>query len=154
MGGESYARGVNLLGYAAGEIVRGEGRGAPMGFPTANIAAEDESRIPEDGVYFGWFGLAPGNEPRGRLTSDTWLPALISVGRNPTFDGRERTVEAYVMDFDENLYGTNAIAELTHLVRKQENFTSIDELVTAMNGDKQTARDLMAQCPSRPGPSA
>lgn len=141
---------MTLLGYAAGEIVRGEGRGAPMGFPTANIAADDETQIPEDGVYFGWFGLAPGDPPRGRLTSDNWLPALISVGKNPTFDGRERTVEAYVIDFDENLYGANGIAELTHLVRKQENFSSIDELVVAMNGDKQSARDLMTQFPSRP----
>ncbi len=141
---------MTLLGYAAGEIVRGEGRGSPMGFPTANIAADDETPIPEDGVYFGWFGLAPGDAPRGRLTPDIWLPALISVGKNPTFDGPERTIEAYVIDFDENLYGANAIAELTHLVRKQENFSSIDELVVAMNGDKQAARDLMAQYPSRP----
>lgn len=139
-----------LLGYAAGEIVRGEGRGAPMGFPTANIRTEDESRIPEDGVYFGWFGLAEGEQPRGRLRPGTWLPALISVGNNPTFDGRTRTVEAYVMDFAEDLYGAHAIAELTTLVRRMENFNSIDDLVVAMNGDKQAARDLMAKYPTRP----
>lgn len=138
------------LGYAAGVIVRGEGRGAPMGFPTANIRAEDESRIPEDGVYFGWFTLADGEPPRGRLHPGTWLPALISVGNNPTFDGRTRTVEAYVMDFEEDLYGANAVAELTTLVRRMENFNSIDDLVEAMNGDKQAARDLMAIYPTRP----
>ncbi|WP_207835755.1 riboflavin kinase [Williamsia soli] len=141
---------MNLLGYAAGEIVRGEGRGAPMGYPTANIAAEDESRIPEDGVYFGWFSLADGDPPRGSLHPGTWLPALVSVGENPTFDGRERTVEAYLIDFDEDLYGANAIAELTHLVRKQEQFNSIDELIVAMNGDKASARTLMSQYPTRP----
>lgn len=139
-----------LLGYAAGEIVRGEGRGAPMGFPTANIHAVDESRIPDDGVYFGWFGLAEGDPPRGRLSAGTWLPALISVGNNPTFDGRTRTVEAYLMDFDEDLYGANGIAELTTLVRRMENFNSIDELVVAMEGDKQAARDLLAKHPTRP----
>jgi FAD synthase len=121
-----------------------------MGFPTANIDAEDERHIPDDGVYFGWFGLAEGDPPRGRLSPGTWLPALISVGKNPTFDGRTRTIEAYLIDFDEDLYGANAIAELTHLVRRQENFSSIDELITAMNGDKAAARDLMAKNPSRP----
>lgn len=121
-----------------------------MGFPTANVAAEDESRIPDDGVYFGWFTLADGDPPRGPLKPGTWLPALVSVGKNPTFDGRERTVEAYVLDFDEDLYGANAITELTHLVRTQEQFDSIDDLIVAMNGDKTAARDLMAQYPTRP----
>lgn len=121
-----------------------------MGYPTANIAAEDESRIPDDGVYFGWFTLADGDPPRGSLHAGTWLPALVSVGKNPTFDGRKRTVEAYVLDFDEDLYGAHAITELTHLVRTQEQFNSIDELIVAMDGDKAAARTLMSQYPGRP----
>jgi FAD synthase len=141
----------DLLGYADGVIVRGEGRGRPMGYPTANVSADDESRIPEDGVYFGWFGLAEGEKARGPLTPGGWLPALISVGDNPTFDGHTRTVEAFVIDFDEDLYGAHAIVELTTLVRRQETFDSVDQLVEAMDSDKKAARELMAKYPTHSG---
>lgn len=88
---------------------------------------------------------APGQLARG------YLAAGPRVGRqNPTFDGLKRTVEAYVLDFDEDLYGAHAITELTHLVRTQEQFNSIDELIVAMDGDKAAARTLMSQYPSRP----
>ena len=74
--------------------MHGDRRGRSLGFPTANVATEPFSALPADGVYAGRFVIA------SRL-----LPAAVSVGTNPTFSGRVRTVEAYVLDVDEDFYG-------------------------------------------------
>ena len=74
-----------------GIVVRGDRRGRQLGFPTANVRTDRHAAIPADGVYAGLGRAAPGKR----------LPAAISVGTNPTFAGRQRTVEAYILDFDE-----------------------------------------------------
>ena len=76
-----------------GVVVRGDKRGRELGFPTANVPTSALSAAPADGVYAGWL--------RRTDTGET-LPAAISVGTNPTFDGeRERRVESYVLDRDD-----------------------------------------------------
>ena len=72
-----------------GIVVRGDQRGRQLGYPTANLSIPRYAAVPADGVYVCWF------VHRGRL-----LPAAVSVGSNPTFSGRERTVEAHVLDED------------------------------------------------------
>ncbi|MEO8107840.1 MAG: bifunctional riboflavin kinase/FAD synthetase, partial [Actinomycetes bacterium] len=75
-----------------GEVVHGDHRGRELGYPTANLKVADNAAVPADGVYAGWLICGVGTSSADRL------PAAISIGTNPTFDGQERRVEAYVLE--------------------------------------------------------
>jgi riboflavin kinase/FMN adenylyltransferase len=117
-----------------GEVVRGEGRGQSLGFPTANVPVADGVVVPADGVYAGWLTRldAPGA---------TALPAAVSVGTNPTFGGVGRTVEPYVLDRDDlDLYGAPVAVEFVTRLRGQERFDSVADLVAQMDRDVAETR--------------
>jgi len=115
-----------------GIVVRGEGRGRQLGYPTANVRSERHVAIPADGVYAGWAVL------HGRR-----LPAAISVGTNPTFEGRKRTVEAFILDFDADIYGVELGVEFVERIRGMEKFDSVEDLVEQMGRDVEKARGLL-----------
>jgi len=123
-----------------GVVVRGQRRGKALGFPTANLETPPHTAIPADGIYAGWLtSLDPGGREQER-----W-PAAISVGTNPTFDGTERSVEAYALDRDDlDLYGTHVAVDFVARLREQVRFGSVDELVTQMHRDVDAARALLA----------
>jgi riboflavin kinase / FMN adenylyltransferase len=126
-GGE-IADAATLLGRppeVEGIVVRGDGRGRELGFPTANLDVPDGLLVPPDGVYAGW---ANGH------------PAAISIGTNPHFDGVERRVEAYLLDFDGDLYGRRLLVELWASLRGQRRFDSLEELVAAIGDDVERVR--------------
>jgi riboflavin kinase/FMN adenylyltransferase len=127
-----------------GVVVRGQQRGRGLGFPTANLETLPHTAIPVDGVYAGWLvGLDGEGEERER-----W-PAAISVGTNPTFDGRERAVEAYALDRDDlDLYGTHMAADFVTRIRGQARFDSVPELVSQMRRDVDAAREILMDLPS------
>ena len=79
-----------------GTVVHGDARGRELGFPTANLGPDATGMVPADGVYAGW--LRARRRRQRRTTARRVLPAAISIGTNPTFDGVERRVEAYVLD--------------------------------------------------------
>lgn len=116
-----------------GVVVHGHKRGRDLGFPTANIACPPYTAVPADGVYAGWFGIG-----------DRRLPAAISVGSNPTFSGRVRTVEAYVLDVDEDFYGYEVGVEFEHRLRGQETYDGIEPLIAQMHADVERTRELLA----------
>lgn len=140
----SVARAAVLLGRphrVEGEIVHGAARGRELlGFPTANMDLEPHTAVPGDGVYAGLLHRvepAPGQESR-------W-PAAISVGSNPTFDGTERTVEAYALDRDDlDLYGVRMSVDFTERIRGQKRFDSIDALVATMRRDVDRCREVLS----------
>ncbi|MFD8755012.1 bifunctional riboflavin kinase/FAD synthetase [Kitasatospora sp. NPDC059577] len=115
-----------------GEVVRGAQRGRELGFPTANVETVPHSAIPADGVYAGW------------LTADgERMPAAISVGTNPTFDGTARTVEAYAIDrVGLDLYGLHVAVDFLAYLRGMEKFDSIEALLDRMADDVKRAREL------------
>jgi riboflavin kinase/FMN adenylyltransferase len=117
-----------------GVVVHGDQRGRALGFPTANVPVDERTLVPADGVYAGW--LTRHDDPAtGRM------PAAISVGTNPTFDGVARKVEAYVLDRDDlELYGVTVAVEFVARLRGQERFGDIDELVSQMSADVVAAR--------------
>jgi riboflavin kinase / FMN adenylyltransferase len=124
-----------------GVVVRGERRGRALGFPTANLETLPHTAIPADGVYAGWL-LVLGTDGSEQ---ERW-PAAISVGTNPTFDGRARTVEAHALDRDDlDLYGTHAAADFAARLRDQERFDSAEALVAQMRLDVDAARALVSQ---------
>jgi riboflavin kinase/FMN adenylyltransferase len=112
-----------------GVVVRGDGRGRELGFPTANLLHGRYAAVPADGIYAAWC------EHRG----DRHM-AAVSIGTNPTFSGRERRVEAYLLDFDGDLYGERiALDFVTHL-REQRAYDTIEPLVAQINEDVAQAR--------------
>ncbi len=125
-----------------GVVVEGDRRGHELGFPTANVPAEAGIAVPVDGVYAGWLTvLRPA--PGGPSYSER-LPAAISVGTNPTFDGLDRRVESYVLDRDDlELYGAQVAVDFVARLRGQVRFDSIDDLITQMKADVDTARRLL-----------
>jgi riboflavin kinase/FMN adenylyltransferase len=118
-----------------GVVVRGAQRGRELGYPTANVETLPHTAIPADGVYAGW------------LTADQELmPAAISVGTNPTFDGTARTVEAYAIDrVGLDLYGKHVSVDFLAYLRGMEKFDSIEALLDRMADDVKQARELTDQ---------
>jgi riboflavin kinase/FMN adenylyltransferase len=116
-------RAATLLGRppeVEGVVVRGDGRGRELGFPTANLDVPEGLLIPPDGVYAGW-----AHDRR----------AAVSIGTNPHFDGIERRVEAHLLDFDGDLYGDRLVVEIWSPLREQRRFDSLEELVAAIGDD-------------------
>jgi riboflavin kinase / FMN adenylyltransferase len=120
-----------------GIVVRGDRRGHELGFPTANLSTPRYAAIPADGVYACRFSLrgAPDRAP---------LPAAVSVGTNPTFSGRERRVEAFVLDVDEDFYGQRVGVDFVAKLRDMEKFASTEALVEEMHRDVRRTRELLA----------
>jgi len=115
-----------------GVVVHGDHRGRELGYPTANLAQDAVGQIPADGVYAGRLvrpALVPG-------APDAVLPAAISVGTNPTFDGTQRRVEAYVLDRDDlDLYGERVAVEFVERLRPTLRFDGVDALIEQMSAD-------------------
>lgn len=138
------ARAATVLGRPhrlRAEVVHGDARGRTIGFPTANLSQVVEGLVPADGVYAGWLLR------RGRA-SDSRLPAAVSIGTNPTFDGTQRRVEAYVLDrTDLDLYGEVVELDLVAHLRPTLRFESVETLVTQMNRDVARVREILADGP-------
>lgn len=105
--------------------------------------------IPADGVYAGWFTVLGPGPTIGTVTPGERAMAAISVGTNPTFSGRARTVEAYVLDGEADLYGQHVAVDFVDHVRGQRKFDSIDELVEHMGRDVETTRKVLAAVDDR-----
>jgi riboflavin kinase/FMN adenylyltransferase len=115
-----------------GIVVHGEARGRTIGYPTANLATTAYAAVPADGVYAGhavWSGKR--------------YPAAVSIGTNPTFGGTERRVEAYLLDFDDDLYDAYLAFEFTARLRPTLRFDSVDDLVTQMAADVLATRAIV-----------
>jgi riboflavin kinase/FMN adenylyltransferase len=117
-----------------GVVVRGDARGREIGYPTANLETARFTAVPADGVY------------AGRLVRRTGevLGAAISVGTNPTFAGTERRVEAYVLDFDGDLYGERVALDLIRRLRDIERYDSVEALVEQIGKDVEDTRSALA----------
>jgi riboflavin kinase/FMN adenylyltransferase len=119
-----------------GVVVKGDQRGRELGFPTANVPVHGGFAVPADGVYAGWVQRLDGDHPR-------W-PAAISVGTNPTFDGVQRRVEAYVLDRDDlELYGVEIAIEFYSRLRGQVKYRGREALIEQMQHDVEQVRHLL-----------
>jgi len=122
-----------------GVVVVGDRRGRALGYPTANVESPPFTAIPADGVYAGHLVL---RDPRSGVSKERY-PAAISVGTNPTFEGSRRTVEAFVLDFDGDLYGEHVGVEFVSRLRAMAAFPDVDSLVAAMDDDVVRTRALL-----------
>lgn len=119
-----------------GIVEAGDRRGRELGFPTANLAVAPELCLPADGIYAGTFAAAE------RVVR----PAAISLGRRPTFyeTAEVPLLEAYVLDFEGDLYGQAAEVGFVERLRGEEKFDSIDALVEQMHRDVDATRRILS----------
>ena len=116
-----------------GEIVHGHKRGRELGFPTANLSQDATGLVPSDGVYAGWF-----------VDGGQRYPAAISVGTNPTFEGvNKRTVEAFLLDQNLDLYGHQVTIEFAAHIRGMVAYTGIEPLIEQMHDDVRVTREIL-----------
>jgi riboflavin kinase / FMN adenylyltransferase len=127
-----------------GVVVHGDHRGRELGYPTANLDPHPTGVVPADGVYAGWL-----QRPElGADEPDRRMPAAVSIGTNPTFDGTQRRVEAYVLDrTDLDLYGERVAVELVARLRPTVRFDSVDALLVQMAEDVRRCHEVLG--PSR-----
>jgi riboflavin kinase/FMN adenylyltransferase len=109
----------------AGEVIEGKHLGRTLGYPTANLQRKTAQIIPADGIY----------ATRVRWNGKLWKGAA-SIGFRPTVGGSERTIETFLLDFDENLYGQNIEVEFFHRLREERHYPTLDLLKA------QIARDV------------
>jgi riboflavin kinase/FMN adenylyltransferase len=113
-----------------GEVVHGEKRGRTLGIPTANIVPDDSLVAPGNGVYAAW---AHGH------------PAAVNVGVRPMFDsGRGLLIEAYLIDFEGDLYGETLRIAFVERMRGEKRFESVEILIDQMQKDVEQARQICA----------
>jgi riboflavin kinase/FMN adenylyltransferase len=121
-------RAAALLGRPAeveGLVVAGDARGGTLGFPTANLAVDPRLIVPAYGIYAGF-----GHGTR----------AAVSIGTNPHYGGEERRVEAFLLDFEGDLYGERLVLELWRRLRDERAFESERELVDQIARDVEETR--------------
>jgi len=120
--------------HLPGTVVHGRGFGRQVGFPTANIAAAEGVMQPADGVYAGFLEIG-----------DELLPAAISVGVPLTFEGAEATIEAYILDYDGDLYDKNSCLYFVEYLRPMIAFASVSELTAQIASDVERCREITAR---------
>ena len=135
----SAARALGRPHRVDGVVVRGDRRGRDLGYPTANVESPQYTAIPADGVYAGHLVT---RDPRSGASRER-RPAAVSVGTNPTFQGSRRTVEAFVLDYDGDLYGEHVGVEFASRLRPMEAFADIDGLLAAMAKDVSDTRQIL-----------
>ena len=113
----------------SGKVMPGEHIGHQLGFPTANLEPDDPFKvIPASGVYGVWAIVGDSQKP---------LPAMMNIGTRPTFDGRNRTLEVNIFDFDGDLYGQTVRISFLFRLREERKFESPEALVAQLQKDKE-----------------
>jgi riboflavin kinase/FMN adenylyltransferase len=131
------ARAAAFLGHYVGftgTVTSGFGRGAKLGFPTANVQHSPYQFLPAVGIYAGYLRV------EGQR-----LPAAISVGYNVQFDGETVSVEAYVLDFSSDLRDREVGVEFVARIRDEQKFDTVDDLLVEMHRDVEKTRAILDQ---------
>ena len=115
-------------------VIGGDQRGREIGYPTANLRPPVRKVIPANGVYSCF-----------AIVDDSRHDAAVNVGVRPTFGGGELLVEAYILDFDDDLYGDQLTLEFVEYIRPELRFSGVDELVARMDQDVDRARAVLSK---------
>ncbi len=107
------------------KVATGTGRGSGLGFPTANLDIDSKQALPTDGVYATWVHIG-----------DKTYPSMTNIGLRPTFASNERTVETYILNYHDNLYGHEIKIDFVERLRGEKRFDTVEEL------KKQIAEDI------------
>jgi riboflavin kinase/FMN adenylyltransferase len=120
----------------SGEVIHGDGRGRDLGVPTANLAVWDDHAIPKPGVYVC----------RAYQSNNIW-GAVTNVGYRPTFENQPEKprIEAYLLDFNQDLYGQRLQLDFLHRLRDEVRFPNVPALIDQMHMDIEQSRVFLAQ---------
>jgi riboflavin kinase/FMN adenylyltransferase len=117
-----------------GVVSRGEGRGRELGYPTANLALSDSRKlVPKRGVYATLATLPDGRRRSG----------MMNIGRRPTFDGMDVTVEVHLLDYEGDLYGETLSVQFLQRLRAEQKFDSPDALAAQLSEDEERCRTVI-----------
>lgn len=117
-----------------GVVAEGQGRGRELGYPTANLALEDIRKlVPKRGVY----------ATTVTLPDDRQFIGMMNIGRRPTFDEMDVTVEVHLLDFEEDLYGERLSVQFLRRLRDEQKFESADALATQLSEDERHCRNVV-----------
>ena len=161
---------AQLLGYRytlRGKVVGGHREGRKMGFPTANIALDEGQQttdkvadcklIPADGVYAVYVNAVdndnenedenfhPGEDSEFRIQNSKFIHAgMLNIGYRPTLNnGKERSIEVHILDFEGDLYGKGITVEFAHRLREERTFANTEELTEQLMRDEKKVRELL-----------
>ena len=116
-----------------GTVVHGDKRGGKIGFPTANIHVDQTKKVvPKKGVYAVWIRV-----------DGEYYPAMMNIGKRPTFEGEELTVEVHIFEFDQDIYGKEVQTQFVKRLRDEKKFSGIDELKNQLEKDKSKAEKIL-----------
>jgi len=116
-----------------GTVVHGDKRGHELGYPTANIQVENTRKvIPKIGVYAVWLRV-----------DKEYYPAMMNIGKRPTFQGKELTMEVHIFDFDKNIYGKEVQVQFVDRIRDEKPFENVDELKKQLSKDSSTSKKIL-----------
>lgn len=118
----------NLLGRffsLQGRVTTGAGRGAGLGFPTANLDIDSKQALPAEGVYATWAYI-----------ENNAYQSMTNIGKRPTFGNNERTIEVYLLNYQQDIYGSELRIDIAERLRDEKRFDSVEEL------KKQIAEDV------------
>ena len=126
----------DLLGHRytlSGIVVKGLQNGRKLGFPTANIQVSDTNKlIPGTGIYAVRVHY-----------NELIYNGMLSIGYNPTFDGKAQTIEVNILDFDKDIYGETLTLEFIDFIRHEKKFETIADLITAIENDKIETQKIL-----------
>ena len=135
------------LGYDyffEGKVIEGNKLGRTLGYPTANLEIKDPNKlIPADGIYAVNVSLEKEGETVGSFVSESFQPAMMSIGFRPTIGDHKRMIEVNIFDFDENIYGRILRVYVKYFMRKEEKFDNLEELKKQISMDEVNARKLL-----------
>jgi riboflavin kinase/FMN adenylyltransferase len=115
-----------------GRVIKGTGRGTELGFPTANLDIDPMQALPADGVYATWSHI------------DTQIyQSMTNIGKQLTFGGGQRTIEVYILDYHDNLYGHELTIDLMKRLRGEKQFGTAEELKKQISEDIKQGRAIL-----------
>lgn len=121
----------NCMGHPysiTGSVAHGFQEGRRIGFPTANIVPESaEKLVPGNGVY----------ATRVSVEGGEWMPAMLNIGTNPTFQRQQTTIEAHIIGFEGDIYGKKLCVEFSRKLRDEQRFESVEALQKQLETDKK-----------------
>ena len=126
---------LNLIGRPFslnGRVTKGTGQGIELGFPTANLDIDPRQALPADGVYATWSHI--DGQPYQSMTN---------IGKQPTFGGSQRTIEVYILDYHNNLYGHKLKIDLIERLRDEKQFGTAEELKKQIAEDVEQGRAIL-----------
>tara|TARA_B100000902_G_C27306561_1_gene915850 strand:- start:305 stop:1225 length:921 start_codon:yes stop_codon:yes gene_type:complete len=122
----------NYLGYnfkLSGLVIKGEGRGASLGFPTANIVINNVNKIiPRDGVYAVYVYYEKDK-----------FKGMLNIGYSPTFNQNKKSIEVHIFDFHKIIYDKSITIEFVKRIRREKKFDKIENLKQQLSSDKITS---------------